>query len=113
MTDNAYNDVLDIIEENMYAAQDIVNGCNMYKITNDVIDTRAFQKCWIDDDGATLIISSSNKRMADYYGGFEYIDAEDYFVLGDYVFYSYDTPRIAEVIDRLLENSNEHICNEP
>jgi len=51
-----------------------------------------------------VITSVGNDRVLQYYGGFEYIDADCRQVIGDYVFYSGDE-RVTECIDAWQENS--------
>jgi len=52
--------------------------------------------------GPGVIVTTINGRKSlDYYGGFEYIDEEHIITVGDYVFYSVEADRVAQVLERL------------
>ena len=52
----------------------------------------------IDYDANGVFIPLSQRRTADYYGGLEYVNSEHVTVMGDWVFYSADAPRIEEIM---------------
>ncbi len=54
-------------------------------------------------DGAIIATSESKARTLDYYGGFEYVDAEDITVLGGYKIYSSMSSRVARALEWLEE----------
>jgi len=60
---------------------------------------------YIDPDMRYIAVPTSNRRMLDYYGGFEYVDPESVTVVGDWVFYDsmYDRERISRALDYALE----------
>jgi hypothetical protein len=54
------------------------------------LDPRAGYRLYVPTDEAETFIAvkKDNRHALDYYGGFEYIDKEYIFELGDYVFYT-------------------------
>jgi hypothetical protein len=40
-----------------------------------------------------------NRRKLEYYGGFEYIDDDSKFTIGDYIFYTDNHERVSDAID--------------
>lgn len=62
-------------------------------------------RIFIDED--CIITMKSNRRMLDYYGGFEYVDKEYVQEMGDYVIYLNDDDRVAGHIERYYESLEE------
>lgn len=56
---------------------------------------------YIDED--CIVVSKSNDRMLQYYGGFEYVDKEYRQEIGDYVVYLNDDERVLGHIERYYE----------
>ncbi len=62
-------------------------------------------KLWINWDTEYII---SNRGSLNYYGGFEYVDMDHKFTIGDYTFYSgWDSDRVREALDIFRENQQE------
>lgn len=64
------------------------------------LDWRALpNRMYIADDA--LIIPKIFVRTLNYYGGFEYIDAEHRYDLGEYVMFSAESERVQNVLEAL------------
>jgi len=64
------------------------------------LDPRAGYNLFINED--YIAVSKGNRRILDYYGGFEYVDEEHVTVLGDMVFYSADDERVQGHLDEFF-----------
>lgn len=53
-------------------------------------------------------IATRHDRTLQYYGGFEYVDAEYRHVMGSWVFYDIEHERVAEHHENALENTEEN-----
>ena len=53
---------------------------------------------YITDD--SIIVDKRNDRLIQYYGGFEYVEKDHRKEMGDFVFYSRESSRVADHIDR-------------
>ena len=69
------------------------------------LDTRAGYRLFINED--YIAVSRGNRRILDYYGGFEYVDEEHITVLGDMVFYSSDDERVQGHLDEFFMQEKE------
>lgn len=69
------------------------------------IDERAsYTAIWVGSN--YIMIEKNRRRTFDYYGGFEYVDADCVLEIGDYVIY-YDDVRVMSVIDAANSNKEE------
>jgi len=57
---------------------------------------------FIDKENQVIGVPKSRAQRLDYYGGFEYISAENKFELGEYVFY-YQDERVENCFDSIEE----------
>lgn len=67
------------------------------------LDQRAF---W-GEAKVTLEVIAVNKaqdRTLQYYGGFEYVNKEDRYVMGDWVFYHVEDDRVREALANVFED---------
>lgn len=69
------------------------------------LDRRAGYNMWVADD--MIACSSASIGVLDYYGGFEYIEREFRFQLGDYYFFSAYSDRVQDCIEYYQEQLNE------
>jgi len=53
-------------------------------------------------DGEVLCVPTNCIRMLDYYGGFEYVDADHRMQVGNWVVFSNECSRVAQVINAML-----------
>lgn len=65
------------------------------------LDRRAAYSVWIDED--TLIVRKDEDRTLQYYGGFEYVDANARTEVGNYVIYTTDSDRVADCLEQYFE----------
>lgn len=70
------------------------------------LDTRARPQRMYTN-GEVLCVPSNYIRMLDYYGGFEYVGAEHRMQVGEWVIFSNEDSRVAQVIDEMLEGATE------
>lgn len=83
----------------------IHNDCKVGDRDKTGIDPRAFiGTFWYNYDA--IIIVKGNERSLNYYGGFEYIDADYIREYGNYVVYSAEADRVQEVLENLMENED-------
>jgi hypothetical protein len=55
------------------------------------------------DEAMECIVVDGDARSYNYYGGFEYIDAEDIRKLGDYTIFLNTSDRVSDALDCLME----------
>ena len=61
------------------------------------LDRRAAYRLYVNED--YIAIANRDRRILDYYGGFEYVDSESVFTLGNYTFYSRDDERVNDHLE--------------
>jgi hypothetical protein len=73
---------------------------NMTTVTADKLglDIRAGYRLFVDDE--CIAVSVDNDRGLQYYGGFEYVNAEYRTQVGDWVFYSREDDRVNGHLER-------------
>ncbi len=101
--DKLRSDVEEVVQEFIQTKCSPFQGDTMSKMG---LDERAFSRhdAYFNDE--VLVIPTSERRTADYYGGLEYVDKDYVFEMGGYVFYSAEDDRIADHLSR-VENDNE------
>lgn len=65
------------------------------------LDPRSFWGYAYVDESAIVVIKEQTRSL-DYYGGFEYVDADYRREVGDYVFYLAEDPRVRRHLDRIF-----------
>ena len=57
-----------------------------------------------------LCVPESQRRMLDYYGGFEYVGDDHRMQVGNWIVYSTEDDRVRQVVERMLdiESEEEH-----
>lgn len=65
------------------------------------LDRRSAYRLYINDD--YIACRNSDRRVLDYYGGFEYVDSGCVFTLGNYTFYSRDDERVNDHLETYKE----------
>lgn len=68
------------------------------------LDSRSASYLYVNSD--YIVCANRHQRTLDYYGGFEYVDREFVFSMGDYTFYSREDSRVDDHLDTYF--SNEH-----
>lgn len=74
-----------------------VDSMEAIQATDIYLDNRSANRLWIDSE--CIAVELRYDRSLQYYGGFEYIDAEYRTQVGDYVFYSSEASRVADLIE--------------
>jgi hypothetical protein len=69
------------------------------------LDERAFGLFWYNFD--CIVIPADRRQRLDYYGGFEYVEPEHVKQYGEYVIYSAESERVADVIDSIVDSFEE------
>lgn len=69
------------------------------------LDERALSEFYYNLD--CIVIPESARQRLDYYGGFEYVDRDYVKQYGDFVIYSAEDGRVAEVIDCIVDSFEE------
>ncbi len=99
-----FSNMLDLIDEVQDLVERPVMGMKRVRASDLGLDPRC-GSAYVDDDMECIVVDSANARSFDYYGGFEYIDAEDRRVLGDYVVYLNTSDRVIDALECLMEAS--------
>ena len=60
---------------------------------------------WVGED--CIAVKDYGKGRLEYYGGFEYVDKDCVFSLGEFTFYSTEDSRVARHIERYSESKEE------
>jgi hypothetical protein len=98
--DNAY-DMIDSINE--VVERNVRENFERTSADKLGLDIRAGYTVYVNKD----FVVTQNRRTLDYYGGFEYIDAECITTFGDYTFYSGDCERVRECIEAFYEQETQ------
>ena len=70
------------------------------------LDRRAGYSLLVTEDA--VIVSAGNRGSLDYYGGFEYVDANCVTVLGSYVVYSAQDERVRQCLDVYFQRDEQY-----
>lgn len=91
---NSIHDYIDEVNDQMRA-----RVADMRYVPADELglDRRAAYRLWYDED--CIIVDKNSDRTLQYYGGFEYIEKEFRFEIGDYVVYLRDDDRVDRCLD--------------
>lgn len=68
------------------------------------LDRRSAYRLYVNED--YIAVQNNERRTLDYYGGFEYVDSESVFTLGNYTFYSRDDDRVNEHLETYFEKED-------
>lgn len=102
-----FNSVMDLVDEVQDLVERQVQGMRWVSASELGLDPRC-GRAYVDDNLDCIVVDAGNARGYDYYGGFEYIDAEDKRVLGDYVIYLDTSDRVRDALESLMER--EDLC---
>ena len=85
-------------EERMYdIAEELIDSMTKIKPVECGLDARSGYRLYISEEAIAVL--KSGVGPLDYYGGFEYVGADDKCEIGGYVFYKADSDRIRDHID--------------
>lgn len=93
--------IQELIDDVMDEVDEIVGEYKAYPAEKCGLDSRC-GVILISPDEDFIAVRKSDDRRLQYYGGFEYVEEECRYVLGDYVFYSEDD-RVEEAIKTATE----------
>ena len=96
--------ILDLIEENNDRMNEILRDLEEVSTTKIGLDIRAGH-VFVSHEG--IIAHNQERRVLDYYGGFEYVSKEHVHVLGDYTFYSRYDDRVEEAVRYYMGEQDE------
>jgi len=94
-----FNSMLDLVDEVQDMVERQVQGMRRVGAHELGLDPRC-GRAYVDED---CIVVEGDGRSFNYYGGFEYIDAEDIRKVGDYTIYLSTADRVMEALECLME----------
>ena len=97
-----FTDTLEMIDEIQYQVERHVQGLRHVSATELGLDVRC-GRAYVGENNDCIVVDVGNARSYDYYGGFEYIDAEDKRSIGDYVIYLDTCDRVRDALESLME----------
>lgn len=97
--------LLDLVDEINDIAEKYVKDAQEVLPEDLGLDRRAAYRLWVTDDA--IIVPKQNDSKLQYYGGFEYVDKDCRFEIGDWVMYSSDDSRVYEHLERFQEKEEE------
>ena len=101
----SYHSVFDLIDDVESKTRRFVNDNMDLVPAGDLgLDPRC-GRLFVSDEG--IAVSKDSDRGLQYYGGFEYVDKDYRFELGDFVFYSVDDNRVREHVETFFEEEVE------
>jgi hypothetical protein len=93
----SYHSVFDLIDDVETKTRRFVNdNMDLVPASDLGLDPRC-GRLFVNDEG--IAVSKDSDRSLQYYGGFEYVDKDYRFELGDFVFYSVDDNRVREHVE--------------
>jgi hypothetical protein len=109
-TDTKFDSVYDMSEAIVEVVErNVRNNFEMVNADRLGLDIRAGYKLFVNEDA--IAVAKHNDRTLQYYGGFEYVDAECRVEMGDFVFYMCDDERVRGHIEQFyceqFEGSDE------
>ena len=100
---NNIYDMIDTIDDTM---RQLVNEMDYVPADDLGLDRRAAYRVWVNSD--CIIVSKSEDRTLQYYGGFEYVDRDYRYEMGDYVVYLMDDDRVKKHILYFYQVEDEY-----
>lgn len=97
--------LLDLVDEINDIAEKYVKGAQEVLPEDLGLDRRAAYRLWVTDDA--IIVPKQNDSKLQYYGGFEYVDKDCRFEIGDWVMYSSDDSRVYGHLERFQKEDED------
>lgn len=94
-----FNSMMDLLDEVQDQVERQVAGMRRVTANQLGLDPRC-GRAYVDED---CIVVEGDGRSFNYYGGFEYIDADDVRKVGDYTIYLATAERVMEALECLME----------
>jgi hypothetical protein len=96
----------EVIEDINNITNKLINTMTQSRAEDLGLDPRScYGTIYTSDEGIAVKMHYDSNLQ--YYGGFEYVDEDSRYELGDYVFYSADSNRVRQCIERLTEKTEE------
>jgi hypothetical protein len=92
--------MMDLLDEVEDQVERQVQGMRRVTATQLGLDVRC-GSAYVDED--CIVVSESNERSYNYYGGFEYVDEMDVRKVGGYTVYLATSDRVQEALECLME----------
>jgi hypothetical protein len=96
-----FTDTLEMIDEISYMVERHVQGLRRVTANELGLDMRC-GRAYVSENNDAIIVDG-DARSFNYYGGFEYIDAEDIRKLGDYTVFLDTSERVRDALECLME----------
>ena len=93
--------IADLIAEMSDRMEEIVDTLKLVSADDVGLDRRAGMLL-VGPEG--IVVHERYRKSLDYYGGFEYVDAEYVRTIGDYTFYSREHDRVDEAVLHYMED---------
>ena len=97
-----FTNIMDLADEVQDMVERQVAGMRRVSASDLGLDNRC-GFAYVDEDMECIVVDDSRARSFNYYGGFEYIDAEDKRQLGDYTIYCNTSERVSDALESLME----------
>lgn len=99
-----FSNMMDLADEVQDMVERQVQGMRRVTASQLGLDMRC-GFAYVDEDMECIVVDSRCARSFDYYGGFEYVDAEDKRALGDYTVYLNTSERVSDALESLMEQA--------
>ena len=96
-----FSNMLDLADEVQDLIERQVQGMRVVQASELGLDIRC-GRAYVDESMECIVVDG-DARGYNYYGGFEYIDAEDIRKLGDYTIFLNTSDRVSDALERLME----------
>ena len=103
-----FTDTLSMLDEVSYAVERHVQGLRRVSAVELGLDARC-GRAYVSDS-LDCIVVDGDARSFNYYGGFEYVDAEDRRSMGEYTFFMDTSDRVRDALEALMERDG--LCEE-
>lgn len=101
----SYHSMFDLIEDVETRTRRFVNdNMDLVPASDLGLDIRC-GRLFVNDEG--IAVSKDSDRTLQYYGGFEYVDKDYRFEMGEFVFYSVDDDRVREHVETFFTEEEE------
>jgi hypothetical protein len=105
-----FTDTMEMIDEIQYAVERHVQGLRRVTANELGLDMRC-GRAYVGENMDCIIVDG-DARGYNYYGGFEYIDADDIRKLGDYTIFLDTSERVRDALEALMEKDGECVSED-
>lgn len=97
--------IYDVVDSVNLQVKELIDSMTEVKAEQLGLDPRAGWRLYVTKE--CIAVLKRNDRTLQYYGGFEYVEADSRFELGDYVFYMETDDRVHEHLARYYDDLEE------